>query len=190
VHLQRLRHGHPGDTVASSPLAGGGHGRIAVDTDPEHDQSFERGGEPPLTRCALEQHLVDDDPEAPGGHRGHSVVPGCLDRPPSRVDDDGPVDPEAQERWPIGPGGCLADERRRERLDEVVHPERDPRSIEQILQAAGDRRLPRAGAAVEDDHLGRPALRHQLLSSAACGHDPSPRSSRCAPRYARRATDG
>ena len=102
------------------------------------------GADTLLGTRATEEDVVENDPRARMCHGGDAGHPGRLDRAERVAHDDlaslTEVDPAT--------GG-------RQRIDEIVDSEPDPRLRENSLQAAGDARLAGARAAVEDDHLRR-----------------------------------
>jgi hypothetical protein len=147
VHGGRLLHGHAGDAIGPGFLAAGRHQRIAVHASPEHVQVIEQGPHALLSGAAGQQRLVQDQARSLAGHDRQPLVPGVLDGPERGPYGHGAVWFEHQP----GPGIVAP---AGERLDQHIHPEREPRLREYLLQGAGDRALARTGAAVQHDHLG------------------------------------
>lgn len=135
MHCDRLLHRHAPNAVGPGRLAGGSHGRIAVDARPQHVQAGQRGPQALLSRAAAEQRLIKDQARSVVRHGREPQVPDVLDGPERGPHGHRAVRFEQQPRPGIGaPAG--------EGLDQDVHAEREPLPGEYLLQGPRDRGLP------------------------------------------------
>jgi hypothetical protein len=154
VHSNRLLHRHAPDAVRPSCLPVGSHERVAVNTSPQHVQTAQQGPQALLSCSASQEYLVKDEERSMVGHGRKALVPDILSSP-----EHGPrrhrvvrFEHESRPRIPALAG---------ESLDQDVYAEREPQPRKYFLQGPRDRGLPRAGAAVQHNHLGHDASQYR-----------------------------
>ena len=145
VHDARLETSDVEPAVAAGRFASNGDLDVATNLDPAHVRALQRRPPAVLVTRTLEEHLVDDQVGARLDERTHGYPPAIMRMAPPRTDRD----------HAIG-GNRVAVSRAvrppRDSADQGVDPEHEPPAVELLLHRPGERRLPRRGCSVEQDH--------------------------------------